>query len=97
MVSKKKNLLYMKNLSLTIPVCRHSASLMMYIDPWGRFVYHTLIIMMILIILRPDFVLQLLEHQDVSHLPAEETHPHVCRVGWSTDDNTMQLGTRNTQ
>ena len=35
---------------------------------------------------------QLVENHDVRHLPSEETTPHVCRVGWSTDDNSMQLG-----
>lgn len=38
------------------------------------------------------FECKLLENQDVRHLGEEETNPHVCRVGWSTDDNTMQLG-----
>lgn len=28
----------------------------------------------------------------MDHLPPEETSRHVVRVGWSTDDTSMQLG-----
>lgn len=29
---------------------------------------------------------------NVDHLPSDEVHPHVLRVGWSADDTSMQLG-----
>ena len=41
------------------------------------------------------YLFQLLEHLDTRQLPRDELNPHVCRVGWSTDDNSMQLGQYN--
>ena len=38
------------------------------------------------------FSQQLLENLNVDHLPSDESHPHVLRVGWSADDTSMQLG-----
>ncbi|XP_062587264.1 heterogeneous nuclear ribonucleoprotein U-like isoform X2 [Saccostrea cucullata] len=38
------------------------------------------------------FEVKLLENCDVSHLPADEIHPNVLRVGWSTNSSSMQLG-----
>ncbi|KAL8600488.1 hypothetical protein ACOMHN_044953 [Nucella lapillus] len=38
------------------------------------------------------FEVKLLENLNVDHLPSDETHPHVLRVGWSSDDTSMQLG-----
>ena len=38
------------------------------------------------------YLFQLLEHLDTRQLPRDELNPHVLRVGWSTDDNSMQLG-----
>ena len=36
---------------------------------------------------------KILEHLNVDHLPDEERTRHVVRVGWSTDESSMQLGT----
>ncbi|XP_061172506.1 heterogeneous nuclear ribonucleoprotein U-like isoform X2 [Saccostrea echinata] len=38
------------------------------------------------------FEVKLTENCDVSHLPPDEVHPNVLRVGWSTNSSSMQLG-----
>ncbi|XP_041353228.1 heterogeneous nuclear ribonucleoprotein U-like protein 1 isoform X2 [Gigantopelta aegis] len=38
------------------------------------------------------YEVKLLENLNVDHLPAEESNPHVLRVGWSTDSTSLQLG-----
>ncbi|XP_071963815.1 uncharacterized protein [Antedon mediterranea] len=38
------------------------------------------------------FEIKLTEHLDVKHLPPEETSRTVVRIGWSTDNTSLQLG-----
>lgn len=38
------------------------------------------------------YEVKLTENCDVSHLPPEEVHPNVLRVGWSANSTSMQLG-----
>lgn len=44
------------------------------------------------VIMNNIWYLQLTENCDVSHLPPEEVHPNVLRVGWSANTTSMQLG-----
>lgn len=41
---------------------------------------------------RIAFEIKIIENQSVSHLPEEESNPHVVRVGFSTDACDLQLG-----
>ncbi|XP_064490069.1 heterogeneous nuclear ribonucleoprotein U-like protein 1 [Ornithodoros turicata] len=38
------------------------------------------------------FEVKITKFLDVSHLPSDEPNPNVARVGWSTNDTSMQLG-----
>ncbi|XP_055927077.1 heterogeneous nuclear ribonucleoprotein U-like protein 1 [Argiope bruennichi] len=38
------------------------------------------------------FEVKVLDHLDVSHLPADEPNPHVVRVGFSVESSSLQLG-----
>lgn len=44
------------------------------------------------VIINNTWYLQLTENCDASHLPPEEVHPNVLRVGWSANSTSMQLG-----
>lgn len=36
--------------------------------------------------------MQITKYLDVSHLPSDEPTPNVARVGFSTEETSMQLG-----